>query len=343
MKILVTGGAGFIGSHLVERLVERGDEVVVLDNYSTGRPEHLRQPGLSAESPSPTYSSSSHPSLTLLTGSILDEAAVRQAAAGCAVIYHLAAAIGVRYIVDDPLQSIITNVRGTEHVVAAAAEHGCRVVIASSSEVYGKSTDVPFREDGDSVIGPTSIGRWSYAHAKALDEHLALAYSRQRGLRASVVRYFNIYGPRQELGGYAVIPRFAVQALLRQPLTVHGDGLQTRCFTYVGDAVEATLRAGEAEAALGEVFNVGSPFEISIRDLAERVALLAGAEATVAYQSHEQVYGRAFEDTRRRAPDVSKAERLLGFRAAVELQEGLEATVAWWRERAAREQLSVSG
>ncbi|GAC1432268.1 MAG: SDR family NAD(P)-dependent oxidoreductase [Chloroflexota bacterium] len=324
MKVLVTGGAGFIGSHLVERLVARGDEVVVLDNLSTGRRGHLAALPVRAGA-APAF----------VEGSILDREAVAAALRGCAVVYHMAAAIGVRYIVDDPLQSMITNVRGTEHVVEAAAHQGCRLVLASSSEVYGKSRAVPFREDGDSVIGPTSIGRWSYAHAKALDEHLALAYGLQRGLACSVVRYFNIYGPRQELGGYAVIPRFIAQALSGRPLTVHGDGRQTRCFTYVDDAVEATLRAGSMEAALGQVFNVGSPFEISIGDLATRIAEGSGTGTPLVHQSHEQVYGTAFEDTRRRVPDVEKAARLLGFRAAVDLDRGLAATLAWWRERAA--------
>ncbi len=327
MKVLVTGGAGFIGSHLVERLLARGDDVVVLDNFSTGRQTYL-EPLLRQ---SPRENSSYNAALTLVEGSILDRDTVMQAMAGCAVVYHLAAAIGVRYIVEDPLHSIVTNVRGTEFVVEAAAQHGSRLVLASSSEVYGKSTAVPFREDGDSVIGPTHIARWCYAHAKALDEHLALAYARQRNLRVSVVRYFNVYGPRQGLGGYAVVARFAAQALTAQLLTIHGDGRQTRCFTYVDDAVEATLRAGEAETALGQVFNVGSPFEVSIGDLAQRIAVLAGATTGVTYQSHESVYGTAFEDTRRRVPDVGKAHQLLDFQAKVGLDEGLAATVAWWR------------
>ena len=324
MKVLVTGGAGFIGSHLVEQLLRQGHEVVVLDDLSTGRRAQIDALLMGAGG-----------ALTAVEGTILDRHTVATAMRGCAVTYHLAAAIGVRYIVDDPLQSIITNVRGTENVVDTASQLGCRVVLASSSEVYGKSKDVPFREDGDSVIGPTSIGRWSYAHAKALDEHLALAYSHQRGLPASVVRYFNIYGPRQELGGYAVIPRFIAQALSAQPLTVHGDGRQTRCFTFVDDAVEATLRAGSMDAALGQVFNVGSTFEISVADLAQRITEGTGVGAPLVYQSHEQVYGAAFEDTRRRAPDVEKAARLLGFHARVELDRGLAATIEWWRARVA--------
>ena len=320
--VLVTGGAGFIGSHLVDALVTSGARVRVLDNFTTGREHHLAQHGPGQ--------------VEILRGDILDAALVERAVDGCSLVYHLAAAVGVRYIVNDPLTTILTNVRGTEHVLAAAHRQAARVVFASTSEVYGRSDQIPFREDGDRVLGPTWIHRWSYSTAKALDEHLAFAYA-GRGLRVSVVRYFNSYGPRIDESGYGtVIARFASQALAGSPLTVHGDGQQTRCFTFVADTVRGTLLAGERDEAVGSVFNIGRAHEVSILELAERVRDGLGSSSEITYVPYEEYYGAGFQDTRRRVPDISRARDVLGFEAGVSLDEGLASTLPWCRENYAR-------
>jgi UDP-glucose 4-epimerase len=317
-RILVTGGAGFIGSHLVDRLVEEGSSVTVLDDLSTGRRENLGATGRDA--------------VHFVEGSVLDETLVDKLVDGVAVVYHLAAAVGVRHIVRDPVASSLTNVRGTETVLAAALRHGARLLLASTSEVYGRSQDVPFREDGPRVLGPTWVHRWSYSTAKALDEHLAFGYL-DRGLRVSIVRYFNSYGPRLDETGYgSVVARFMSQALSGRPLTVHGDGQQTRCFTYVTDTVEGTVRAATMDAAVGRVMNIGSPRETTIRRLAELVREVAGSDSEIISVPYEVDFPTGFEDTRRRVPDTSLARGLLGWDAAVDLDEGLRATVAWCRD-----------
>jgi UDP-glucose 4-epimerase len=325
-RVLVTGGAGFIGSHLVDALLQ--DEqttVVVLDNFSTGKRANLAH--LAA-----------HPRAHVIEGSVTDPAAVQTATDGCGLVFHLAAAIGVRYVMDDPLGGINTNVHGTEAVLAAALRQRARVVLASSSEVYGKGPRgehwAPFREDDDSVIGPTHVTRWWYALAKALDEHVGFAYHRAHGLAISAVRYFNIYGPRCDPRGYGVIARFADQARQGVPLTVFGDGRQTRSFTYVEDAVRATLAAGDSAAAPGQAFNVGSARETSVAEVAALVVRLTGSQSPIHYVGHEQVYGANFEDTPRRVPDVRKAQQYLGFTARVDLEEGVRRTIAWWAANA---------
>ena len=322
MRVLITGGAGFIGSHLVDALCARGDDVRVLDDLSTGSRANLE-----AHSDQPRFS--------FIEGSVTDSAIVREAAAGCDVIFHLAAAIGVRHVVDDPVGGIATNVRGTEEVLRAAPA-SARVVVASSSEVYGKGKAgaawAPFREDDDSVLGPTSITRWWYALAKGLDEHLAFAFHRQHGLAVSAVRYFNIFGPRCDPRGYGVLARFIPQALRGDPLTIFGDGEQTRSFTYVEDAVRATMLAAESQQAIGQVFNVGSPDEVSINAVASAVILLTGSPSTVHHQGHETVFGSHFEDTRRRVPDVRKAQSMLGFSTRIDLYEGIRRTAQWWSD-----------
>lgn len=320
MKSLVTGGAGFIGSHLVDALVRAGERVVVLDDLSQSGGESLAP-----------YAHDDR--VRVIRDSILDEDAVSAAMDGCTHVFHLAAVIGVRYVVEDPLRGILTNVRGSEIVLAEAARRNVRTLLASSSEVYGRGIHPPFKEDDDALIGPTIVPRWSYALSKALDEHLALAYHRQRGLPVSIVRYFNIYGPRCLSGGYGVIARFAERAVAARPLIVHGDGGQSRCFTYVDDAVRGTLLAGTMEAANGQVFNLGTARETTIGELAAMVRDAAGAAVAIEHVSYEQEYGAGFEDTRRRVPDVGKAERLLGFRAEVPLEDGLRRTIEWWRER----------
>lgn len=307
---LVTGGAGFIGSHLVDRLLADGRQVRVLDDFSTGREANLAHLAGDAR-------------LAVIRGSILDRSAVAEAMRGADAVFHLAAVVGVQHVVDNPLKMLITNAEGTQVVLDAAMAAGARVLLASTSEVYGQSEAIPFAEDGPRVLGPTWIHRWGYATAKALDEHLAFAYA-DRGLAMSIVRYFNAYGPRLDPAGYgSVIARFVAQAQAGQPLTVHGDGLQTRCFTYVTEAVEATFRAGSRPEALGRVFNIGSRFEHSINDLAERVLAATGAASGVRHLPYEAAYGARFADTRRRVPDVDLIARTLDWRAEVSLDEGL--------------------
>lgn len=315
-RILVTGGCGFIGSHLVDALRAHGDRVTVLDDLSTGKRSnvsaHRGQEGFD-----------------LVVGSVLDATLVDALAAEHELVYHLAAAVGVRHIVGDPVSSVLTNVRGTEHVLAAAQAHRRRVVFASTSEVYGKSAAVPFREDGDRLLGPTNIHRWSYATAKALDEHLAFAYA-ERGLSVGIVRYFNSYGPRLDEQGYgSVIARFIGQAMAGGPITVHGDGQQTRSFTYVSDTVRGTILAGENADFVGQVVNIGSEREISIGEVAHVINRIVGRGGAIEHVPHEAYYGPGFEDTRRRVPDVSRARKLLGFSAAVPLETGLRNTVGW--------------
>jgi UDP-glucose 4-epimerase len=318
MKALVTGGAGFIGSHLVDGLLTEGWEVVALDDLSTGRLANLAH--LAGE-----------PRFRLVEGDVCDARLVARLVAGCDVVFHLAALVGVRHVVDDPLLGMRTNVRGTENVLAAAHREGVRVCLASSSEVYGDSAVVPFVEDGPRVFGPTWVARWSYATAKALDEHLCFAY-RDRGLAMSIVRYFNAYGPRLHPDGYgSVVARFAMQALAGEPLTIHGDGQQTRSFAYVSDTVRGTILAGTQPAALGEVFNVGSGAEITVEQLAREIVSLAASTSELIFVPYAEVYGPGFADPRRRVPDIGKAQRLLGFTPQVSLREGLERTIRWFR------------
>lgn len=319
MRILVTGGAGFIGSHLVDALLAEGHTVTALDNLSTGRLENLAH-------------LASHPAFCLVQGDILDAALVDRLIAETDMVYHLAAAVGVAHVVRDPLGGLRTNVRGTENVLEACARYRRPVLLASSSEVYGRSRRIPFREDGERLLGPTTVSRWAYATAKAVDEHLALAYAAQEGLRVSIVRYFNSYGPRLEPKGYgSVIARFIGQALRGEPLTVHGDGSQTRCFTYVSDTVRGTILAATKEEGAGEIFNIGAPWETSIRQLAEQIIALTGSSSPIVFLPYEKVYGPCFEDTPRRRPSVRKAANLLGFRAQVSLEEGLRHTLAYFR------------
>jgi UDP-glucose 4-epimerase len=319
MRILVTGGAGFIGSHLVDALLAEGHTVTALDNLSTGRWENLAH-------------LSDHPAFRLVRGDILDAGLVGRLVAEADMVYHLAAAVGVAHVVRDPLGGLRTNVRGTENVLESCARQRRPVLLASSSEVYGRSRRVPFREDGERLLGPTTITRWAYATAKAVDEHLALAYAAQEGLRVSIVRYFNAYGPRLDPQGYgSVIARFIGQALRGEPLTVHGDGGQTRCFTYVSDAVRGTILAATKEEGAGEIFNIGSPWETSIRQLAEQILALTGSRSPIVFVPYASVYGPRFEDPPRRRPSVRKAARLLGFRAEIPLAEGLRRTLAHFR------------
>ena len=316
MRVLITGGAGFIGSHLAERALRDGWQVRVLDNLSTGRRENLADL-----------------EVDFVEGDICDERLVREVTQGCDLVCHLAAVVGVPVVLKDVLGALRSNVRGTEVVLEAAAELGVRVCLASSSEVYGTSDRLPLREDDVSLLGPTRVPRWSYAAAKIVDEYLALAYHAQRGLPVSIVRYFNAYGPRANLTGYAsVVAIMIAQALRGDPITVHGDGSQTRCFTYVADMVEGTWRAATMDAAVGGVFNLAQPAEISIRDLAERIRDAAGSSSGIVRVPYETIYGDNFSDVPRRVPDVSRAADVLHFRAAVSLEDGLRTTIGWFRE-----------
>ena len=317
-RVLVTGGAGFVGSHLVDRLLDMGAAVTVLDNFTTGFDRNLADRG-------------DHEMLRIVRGTVLDADLVDSLVSQHPLTYHLAAAVGVGNIVADPLGGMTTNVHGTENVFAAADRHGSRVVLASTSEVYGRSDKVPFSEDGERVLGPTSVHRWSYATAKALDEHIAFAYA-DRGVKMSIVRYFNSYGPRIDERGYgSVIARFAAQALGGRPITVHGDGKQTRCFTYVSDTVDGTIRAGTMGEAIGGVFNIGSDREISILELARMIKSTLASSSEIVLEPYETRYPKGFEDTRRRVPDLSKTQKMLGYVARVPLDAGLGRTLDWCR------------
>ena len=319
MRALITGGAGFIGSHLAEALLAAGHEVVVLDDLSTGRVENLA-------------AVKGHPRLELNTGSVTDEDFVRKLMAGADIVYHLAAAVGVRLILDQPVGTIETNIVGTEAVLRAACEERPRVVLASTSEVYGKNDRVPLSEEDDRVLGPTTKSRWSYACSKAIDEFLGLAYHREYQLPVTIVRFFNTIGPRQT-GRYGmVVPRFVRQALDGGPITVYGDGRQSRCFTDVEDTVRATIALSLAPTAVGEVFNVGTSHELTIGALAERVRVLAGSDAPIVLVPYDEAYQPGFEDLRRRVPDIRKAERVVGYRPRVSLDETLKRVIGHLRD-----------
>jgi UDP-glucose 4-epimerase len=324
MSVLVTGGSGFIGSHLVEHLLaDTDDDILVLDDFSTGDRTNLAH--------------IDDKRLTVEHGDVRDAETVTEAVACADSIYHLAAAVGVQKIVDEPLDSLRTNLEGTENVLEAAAEDGTPTFIASSSEVYGKSEAVPFAENDDRVLGGTNIPRWGYASAKAVDEFLALAYHDEHDLPTVVGRYFNIVGPRQA-GQYGmVIPTFVEQALAGEPLTVYGDGTQTRSFTHVADAVEATHELLTMEAAHGEVFNVGAPEPTSINELAKQVIEQTGSNSEITHVPFEEAYDEDFEEPDQREPDVEKLREALGWAPEADLERILTDVIAERRERVATE------
>ncbi len=314
MRVLITGGAGFIGSHLADAYLHRGDEVFVIDDLSTGTIENIQH-------------LKSNPRFHYTIESVHNQPVTAELVDQCDVIFHLAAAVGVKLIVESPVRTIETNVRGTEVVLALANKKKKPVLLASTSEVYGLSTDVPFREDGSLVLGATTKGRWSYACSKAIDEFLALAYWREKKLPTIIVRLFNTVGPRQT-GRYGmVIPTFVKQAIAGRPITVYGDGKQTRCFGYVGDVVNALVKLVDHPAAVGQVFNVGSTEEISILDLALRVKALTQSASEVSFLPYDEAYEEGFEDMPRRVPDTSKIRELVGFRPEVSLEGILRSVI----------------
>ena len=315
MNALVTGGAGFIGRWLTRRLAQRGDGVVVLDDLSTGSAERLAEL-LAGE-----------PRVEFVPGSVLDAELVDSLVRRVDTVFHLAAAVGVKLIVDAPLHSLRTNIRGTEHVLDSAHRHGVRVLLASTSEIYGKNQADALSEDDDRILGSPQTSRWSYSEAKAVDESMTDAYVRA-GLWAVVARLFNTVGPGQT-GRYGmVIPRFVERALRDEPLVVHGDGSQTRCFCHVGDAVEALVELVDCPAARGLAVNVGRPEEVSVLTLAQRVIALTGSRSDIHFLPYQRVYGDGFEDVPRRVPDISRARALIGFRPRVDLDGILGQVIA---------------
>ncbi|MCC7494261.1 MAG: GDP-mannose 4,6-dehydratase [Fimbriimonadaceae bacterium] len=318
MKVLVTGGAGFIGSHLLERLLDRGDEVCVLDNLATGAYQNIAR-------------FQGHPRLRLLVTDITDERTVEREVSWADEVYHLAAAVGVRLIVDEPVKTIETNILGSHVVLSLCAKYHRHVLLASTSEVYGKTDAVPFREEAASVIGPTDKSRWAYACSKMMDEFLALAYQHERGLPVVIVRLFNTVGPRQR-GRYGmVLPRFVQQALAGEPLLVHGTGEQTRCFGYVGDVVDGMLKLMAEPAAIGEVVNLGNDQEVSIAQLARRVCELTGSSSELRRIPYEEAFAVGFEDMLRRVPCLDKARRLVGYQPQVDLDGIISRVIEYYR------------
>ena len=316
---LITGGSGFVGSHLTDALLARGDSVVILDNLSTGRLANLRP----------------HPNLRFIQGSILDELMVDELVHQCDVVVHLAAAVGVKLIVEQPLRSLTTNIRGSEIVVEAAHRYRKKILITSTSEIYGKNSSGPLRENADRILGSPSVVRWAYSTAKAVDEILANAYHRERGLPTIVVRLFNTVGPRQSPAYGMVIPRLVRQALAGTPLTVFGDGTQTRCFAHVVDVVDALLRLLDHDAAIGQTFNIGSADEVSILELAKLVVDHTASASGIDLIPYHEAYEHGFEDMTRRVPDTTKIRELTGWAPRRTLDEILTEIVKEAREELA--------
>jgi len=319
-RSLITGGGGFIGSHMAEELLNRGGEVYVIDDLSTGSMEnidHLLK----------------HPRFHYLIDTIANESRLAEWIDRCDTVYHLAAAVGVRLVVESPVRTIETNVHGTELVLRHADKKKKRVLLTSTSEVYGKANSVPFREDQDLVLGPTFNARWSYACSKALDEFLALAYWRERRLPVVIARLFNTVGPRQT-GRYGmVVPTFVRQSLRGEPITIYGDGRQSRCFTFVGDVVNALIQLAEADGVEGEIFNVGSSEEITIDELAQLVKEVSGSSSDIVHIPYEKAYQQGFEDMRRRVPDLAKIHSWIGYAPTVDIRGVLERVLTYERQR----------
>jgi len=315
MRALITGGAGFIGSHLAGKLLSSGWEVSVIDDLSTGSMTNIRH-------------LKGKPGFQYVIDTVMNRGLLAELVDDCDIVFHLAAAVGVRLIVESPIRTLHTNVRATELVLEAASKKKKKVLITSTSEVYGKSDDIPFRESGDLVIGPPSCGRWSYACSKALDEFLAVAYNRERQVPVVIVRLFNTVGPRQT-GTYGmVLPRFVLQALRNQPITIYGDGAQTRCFGWVGDVVGALVKLAQLPAAENLLFNIGSDEEVSINKLAHVVKAVTGSSSPLQYVPYEQAYSKDFEDMPRRVPDLGRIRAAIGYEPTKKLREIVEAVAS---------------
>jgi UDP-glucose 4-epimerase len=318
MNYLVTGGAGFIGSHLADALVARGDSVIAVDDVSTGSVDNVRQ-------------LLDHPSFQMWEGTILDAPLVAMLAGQVDVIVHLAAAVGVKLIVEDPLNSLITNIRGTEIVLESASRAGCKVIVTSTSEIYGKNAHGPLHEDADRILGSPLKSRWSYSTAKAVDEILANAYWRQQGMPAIIARLFNCVGPRQT-GAYGmVVPRFVRQALGHKDITVFGDGEQRRCFCHVRDTAAALIALLDHPDAVGQVFNVGAPYELSINALAGRVIEMTGSSSRIVHIPYSEAYEVGFEDMERRVPDITRINSLTGWEPSRSLERILDDVIDYER------------
>jgi len=314
MKALVTGGAGFIGSHLAERLLEDGNRVVVIDDLSTGSLKNIE-------------TLKNKPEFSFVQGDIRDAKLMESLAERCDVIFHLAAAVGVKLIVDDPVHTIETNIIGTEVVLEAAHKFGRKTLIASSSEVYGKNESATFREDDDIVLGSTSLSRWSYACSKAVDEFLGLAFYQQYGLKVIIGRFFNTIGPRQT-GRYGmVVPRFVQWALRDEPVLIYGTGKQKRCFCYVADLVEAVTKLMNCEQAVGRVYNIGSTEEITIEGLADKIIDMTGSKSKKEYIAYEVAYGRPIEDMMRRVPSLERIKKTIAWEPKTSLTEVLQVII----------------
>lgn len=319
-KILVTGGAGFIGSHLCELLLHNGHEVVAIDNLSTGRLENIQHLLPMA-------------GFQFVRESISNSQVLDRLTSEADIIIHLAAVVGVKLIVEDPVNTIATNIMGTEAVLTTANRYGCKVMLASTSEVYGKGVKVPFNEEDDCVMGPTSHSRWSYATSKAIDEFLGLAYFHQFGLPVVVMRFFNTVGPRQT-GRYGmVVPRFVRAALANEPITIYGDGEQSRCFADVADIIEAIIKLAAHSQAVGQVFNVGSTEEVTIRELADKIITATGSQSKITYVPYDEAYAPGFEDMRRRVPDLEKVHQLIGYEPRYTLDETLQRVIDYERQQ----------
>ncbi len=321
MQILVTGGAGFVGSHLCTAFIERGDSVTCLDTGSVKKVQHLLD----------------KPGFRYVHDSVLNERMVDALVAKSDLVYHLGAVVGVEHYVADPYSVLNVNVNGTQEVLQAAYRHGKKVVFSSTSEVYGRNPRVPWSEDDDRVLGSTAIDRWCYSTSKAVGEHFCHAFGKM-GLEYVIVRYFNLYGPRLDaLDHGRVITIFLGQILSGKPVTVVGDGLQTRCFTYVADAIRATMAAGLNPDAVGGTFNIGTDRETTIRELAETMVEISGGDTPVVYVPQEEVYGKSYEDIPRRVPDITRMRTILGVEPSTSLREGLAATYEWFKAQQAEE------